>query len=229
MAFNYSPKTVTDNLIFAFDAANKKSYSGTGTSITNLSRNNPNGYFVNGPTFDSANNGSIQFDGVNDYIRGNSTLTNTYGGGSSQSYDIWFNCNDITNTGGLLYWSDSEGVGVLAETGEVFIQTNGDNSIGKFPTSPLIDIDTWYNVVINFFQGSKYECFLNGVYMGEDTTTDTSPSPYRNWSIGCRIKSPNIVFGYFSGNISIVRCYNTSLTLQEIQQNYNATKSRFGL
>lgn len=221
------PDTITDNLIFSFDAANRKSYPAIGTTINDLSGNGSNGVLTNGPTFDSANNGSIQFDGINDHIRGVDVLTNTYGFDSSQSYDIWFNSNDISNTGGLFFWSDFEGIGVLADTGEVFIQTEGDNSIGKFPTTPTIEVDRWYNVVFNFSQGSKYECFLNSVYMGEDTTTDTSPTPYRDWSIGCRVRPTNSLDSFFSGNISIVKCYNTSLTQNQVLQNYNATKRRY--
>ena len=52
MAFNYSPKIVTDGLVFAVDAANKKSYPGSGTTWTDLAGSN-NGTLTNGPTFDS--------------------------------------------------------------------------------------------------------------------------------------------------------------------------------
>ena len=52
MAFNYLPKIVTDGLVFAVDAANKKSYPGSGTTWTDLAGNN-NGTLTNGPTFDS--------------------------------------------------------------------------------------------------------------------------------------------------------------------------------
>ena len=63
MAFNYSPKTVTDGLVFAVDAANKKSYPGSGTTWTDLAGSN-DGTLTNGPTFDSGNGGSIDFDGT---------------------------------------------------------------------------------------------------------------------------------------------------------------------
>jgi hypothetical protein len=67
MAFNYSPKIVTDGLVLYLDAANPKSYPGTGTAWNDISRGGNNGTLVNGPTFDSTNGGSIVFDGVNDY------------------------------------------------------------------------------------------------------------------------------------------------------------------
>jgi hypothetical protein len=68
MAFNYSPKIITDGLVLYLDAANPKSYVSGSTTWGDLSRGGNNGTLVNGPTFSSANGGSIVFDGVNDYI-----------------------------------------------------------------------------------------------------------------------------------------------------------------
>ena len=68
MAFNYSPKISTDGLVLCLDAANTKSYSGSGTVWSDLSRGGNNGTLTNGPTFNSGNGGSIVFDGVNDYV-----------------------------------------------------------------------------------------------------------------------------------------------------------------
>ena len=68
MAFNYSPKISTDGLVLCLDAANTKSYPGSGTVWSDLSRGGNNGTLTNGPTFNSGNGGSIVFDGVNDYV-----------------------------------------------------------------------------------------------------------------------------------------------------------------
>ena len=69
MTTSYSPLIVTDGLVMYLDAANPKSYPGTGTTWTDISRNNNNGTLTNGPTFSSANLGSIVFDGSNDAIQ----------------------------------------------------------------------------------------------------------------------------------------------------------------
>ena len=65
--FTGASPIVTDGLVFAVDAANYKSYQGSGTTWTDLASSN-NGTLTNGPTFDSGNGGSIDFDGSNDYI-----------------------------------------------------------------------------------------------------------------------------------------------------------------
>jgi hypothetical protein len=62
------PNIVTDGLVLALDAGSKKSYAGSGTTWKDLSGNGNNGTLVNGPTFNSANGGSIVFDGVDDYV-----------------------------------------------------------------------------------------------------------------------------------------------------------------
>jgi hypothetical protein len=227
MASSVAPNIVTDGLVFAYDAANRKSYPATGTAITDLSGNGSNGILTNGPTFDSANGGSLVFDGVNDYIRGTSVLSNISSGlSSSQSYSIWFKPqSDITTTQGLIFWSDFEGIAIIDN--EAFIQTNGDNSIGKFSETPIVNVGTWNNVVFNFNQGNSYECYLNNISYGIDNTTDTSPAPSRNLLMGARLIPTDQIANYYLGNIAMVSIYNRSLTQQEVLQNYNATKSRF--
>jgi hypothetical protein len=63
MALSHSPQIVRDGLVLYLDAANIKSYAGSGTTWTDLTKEQNNGTLVNGPTFD---NGAIIFDGVND-------------------------------------------------------------------------------------------------------------------------------------------------------------------
>ena len=65
MGLSHSPRIVTDGLVFCVDAGDKMSYPGAGTTWTDLSKNRNNGTLVNGPTFDSANGGSISLDGSN--------------------------------------------------------------------------------------------------------------------------------------------------------------------
>jgi hypothetical protein len=68
MAFNYSPKVVTDGLVLYLDAANPNSYVSGSTTWRDISRGGSNGTLINGPTYSSANGGSIVFDGTNDYV-----------------------------------------------------------------------------------------------------------------------------------------------------------------
>ena len=90
MAFQYSPKIITDGLVLALDAANPKSYPDSGTAWDNLV-NRTTGSLQNGATFDSNNFGSIVFDGVNDYVfLGNNTEYQITG---SLTLEAWIKCN----------------------------------------------------------------------------------------------------------------------------------------
>ena len=68
MSTRYNPSIVRDNIVQYLDAANTKSYPGSGTSWTDISGKSNNGTLTNGPTFDSGNKGSFGFDGSNDYV-----------------------------------------------------------------------------------------------------------------------------------------------------------------
>ena len=67
MALHHSPRIVTNGLVLCLDAGSRKSYGGTGNVWRDLAGSN-NGTLTNGPTFSSANGGSIAFDGTNDYV-----------------------------------------------------------------------------------------------------------------------------------------------------------------
>ena len=71
MAFSYSPKIVTDGLVLYLDAANTKSFTSGSAVWNDLGRGGNNGALTNGPTYSSANGGSIVFDGTDDYIKVN--------------------------------------------------------------------------------------------------------------------------------------------------------------
>jgi len=91
---------------------------------------------------------------------------------------------------------------------------------GKFTLSPTLGI--WYK--LDFVRnGNSIDFYLNSLYSQSiNFTADIQPSS--NFYIG--IHAPGECF---NGNISHVSVYNKALTTQEIQQNYNATKNRFGL
>lgn len=75
MAFSFSPRAVTNGLILSLDAANTRSYPGSGTVWTDLSRSGINGTLTNGPTFNTANGGNIVLDGTDDYVNCSNSST----------------------------------------------------------------------------------------------------------------------------------------------------------
>ena len=237
MSFHYSPKIVTNGLVLALDAANKKSYPGSGTSILDLSGNSNDGVLTNGPTFDSGNGGSIIFDNSNDYI--NVPINNNLILNSAGTIEAWVKIknlggsydNTIVMKGDGASWTnlhyilfEPSGYDVMMLSTSNGTSTTNLNGV----KTPSLSTNTWYHIVANW-QGVDFNrIYLNGELSQEKTTgiyqpKDTTASCF--FQIG-RTYSNNY---YFDGNIAITKIYNRALSSQEILQNYNATKSRFGL
>ena len=235
MAVFYNSSIIRDNLVLCLDAANSKSYPGSGTTWTDLSGNGNNGTLTNGPTYSSANGGSLVFDGVDGSVNISPTNFNL----SEFSINIWFKSSSVSsNYLRLIHKADTTGStkGFLIANS----QTNGKLVFGYQPnyttgevlkrSTSLISNNIWYNVNMIYNSSSEIKIYFNGV----ENVGETSTSPDVGWvsntgnflSIGNRAggsESP------YNGNIAQVSIYNRALTAAEISQNFNALKSRFGL
>ena len=95
MGLAHSPRLVTDGLVLCVDAANTKSYPGSGTTWTDLSGKGNDGSLINGAAFDSGNNGSINIDGSNDRIDVAYSPTLAFSNGIISS-EIWVYVDSLT-------------------------------------------------------------------------------------------------------------------------------------
>jgi hypothetical protein len=228
MAFNYSPKTVTDGLVLYLDAANTRSYVSGSTTWTDLSRSGVNGTLVNGPTFNSANGGSIVFDGSNDYVDlgGSLTLKPT----TSITVSTWIRFNAmVTGVRALSDWHQNGATDrwiffiVNSNTIQWYLLTNSFGSAVSF--SPVL-LNTWYNFT-GVYDGTSQIFYVNGLF--HNSTPKTGNMNTSNTTQPVRLGGQGTAGGYHNGNISTTLIYNRALTATEIRQNYNATKTRFGL
>lgn len=85
------PPIVTNGLVLHLDAGDTASYPVTGTTWTDLSGNGNNGTLVNGVGYNSANGGSLVFDGVNDRV------STTFKPSGARSYFIWIKYNTVNS------------------------------------------------------------------------------------------------------------------------------------
>ena len=233
MGVLYNSRIVTDGLILCVDAGDKMSYPGAGTVWTDLSKQGNNGTLTNGPTFDSANGGSIVFDGTNDYvsITRNSSITPNY-----ISVCGWIKINSKSSNQFLLALPRStpgtDGASYmmyhsLSLNGFVAYARTG--STGTIQTTSTFSPDTgrWYFLCMTS-NGSNLILFIDGEF--EASSSFSSVLQYSGSAV-LRIGSYDnggTVF-YTNGNIALTQIYNRALSAQEIRQNYNATKGRFGL
>jgi hypothetical protein len=219
MALHHSPRIVTNGLVLCLDAGSRKSYSGSGNVWRDLAGSN-NGTLTNGPTFSSANGGSLVFDGANDFI---STPINI--DSVPNSLCSWF--QPRTTSGGVrsILTSDNGGYdkGFGINNGQWSINIgNNEVYVGSF------SINLWYYGVVVYsaidiqFYINGFRIYSHGSSQGQTTGANLSigNASYPNDGIGSR---------FFNGYISFCKIYNRALTPAEIQQNYNATKGRYKL
>lgn len=229
-------KIVTNGLVFHLDAAQLRSYPGSGTTWSDISGNGYNGTLTNGPTFDSGNGGSIVFDGTNDYSISQNTNLNL-STNSNFTYFLWFypNFNSNLNSGRALL--NFTGAGPVfsrsylrwENTSLGFYLDIADNTGGS----------AWYTNPKPTFSSNTWNCLSfthssvnNGIFYFNGQAISTSNGGVKATTV---VNNPITVgYGsvnnyYHNGRISNVLIYTNNLTSTEIQQNYNATKSRFGL
>jgi len=218
---------VTDGLVLALDAANPKSYvSGSGTWY-DLSGNGNHGTLVGGTGFDTSSIRALTFDGASNYVTMNSTPTLTIARPT-----VIVCCTTPTNSlqtvlskGGYgSYWN----YGLTKITSTTFQARNNNNDA---ISSTYDSTQSIYNVYALVWNGTSVEYYRNGIYGGNNSNFY---SPVTNNSlflrIGCAWSQTSLAnFEFFNGKITTVQIYNRTLSATEILQNYNATKTRFGL
>jgi hypothetical protein len=231
----HSPSIITQNLVLCLDAANSKSYPGSGTTWTDLSGRGNNGTLTNGPTYSSSNGGVLDFDGTNDYIDFGSDLVFKSSGGwtveSWAKFDVipttYNNTTSPSNfigsetiTHNSWYWSVLESKLAL---------WNRSPGVWKYGSTTL-QANTWYNtVLVCANSGTAYQMYLNGIAEGGDHATYTWNATYSGLNIRYIARGNSTNIRQLNGKIPITKVYNRALTAAEIQQNFNALRSRFSV
>jgi hypothetical protein len=241
MATDYNPSIVTDGLELCFDAANTKSYPGSGTTWTDMGSKGIDGTLTNGPTFDSGNIGTISFDGSNDVVDLNSTLSSIASHNLPASWESWVYFNTSTANQTIIGNAFVNGGVLLRTTGTshspanrirwVYFQ-NGGNGTG---VDSAVLTSGWYQFVATYngsgLSHSNFGLYINGVAAAVTDPTFGSPSTIpqtQDFGIG-GLPDESAGSYYWAGKIAIVRVYSKLLSATEVLQNYNANKGRFGL
>jgi hypothetical protein len=227
------PNIVTNGLVLALDAANTKSYPGSGTTWYDVSGNGNISTLTNGPTFNSGDGGSIVFDGVDDYVGVTNGYTSVMKGNDYWTVSLWFRANNLSNNPVLI----SPGAGQLnyfdlfLEVGpnSVFFSAGGGSGANLLQntSTPLVN-NTIYNINYIKTGPTTGKVYVNGNEISL-TTIGSGLGTMPNSNADFRIGGFKEGSYYLNGNIYNVSMYNRSLSPTEVLQNYNATKTRFGL
>jgi hypothetical protein len=226
---------ITSNLQFYFDAANGKSYPGTGSVWYDLSGNGRHGTLINSPTYNSGNNGNFDFNGTSQYVQLGATYA--LSGATGLSIFAWqrkdsastgvTKCivsseNNAVN-GGIVFQNHSSGPNAIQ------CALDSDNS-GSYSGAELLystqqSLETWDYVGLVYNAGGM-KCYVNGVEDGSLTGLSSTLTINKTWFIGYR-GIGGASAAYYDGKISVVQIYSVPLTASEVLQNYNATKGRY--
>ena len=219
---------VTSGLILNFDSSKANSYSGFGNTIYDLSGFGNTGTLTNGPTFSGLNGGAIVFDGSNDNIP--FTFSNY---GTTLSIEMWAKLKNFHLTMPFGFYEYD----VFTFSGSLGFNTNNSDVYGISSTAVtnLGIANNWTHYIFEMRTDVSYtnnKIYINGNSQTLGTIVGTEDASKRTFNNGIgRISgyyfSPNSYA--MSMDLSQFKIYNRALTQQEILQNYNATKSRFGL
>jgi hypothetical protein len=226
MGIAYNPRTITDGLVLCLDAGNPKSYPGSGTTWTDLSGRGNNGTLVNGVGYSGSNLGSLSFDGSNDYISfsSNPSLTNQI------TVDAWVNLTATTPNGNG-WILGREGSYRLTYDSSSFQWVCATVNNGWYTTGTPVGANlTTTNSIINVvgtYDGSNNRIYVNGTLRNTNTNTISGNILTTGNYYLVRSDAGNIDYGKL--NMYSHKLYNRALTPQEIQQNFNATRGRFGI
>jgi hypothetical protein len=263
MSLHHSPKIVTDELVLCIDAANPKSYSGTGTSVSDLTLKSENATLSSGASYSSLFGGIFQLnystDGVITHVGSGLPILNSITGSDPFTFSIMMRLKSYPPSGGaavtgllqkgsynpsfglnLTYAVSSEGFWTQARF--FFGVRNATGTAGVTPgygnftpsSTMLLSLNQWYKVdFTHSFAGTTHtlKLYVNGVL---DSTHQSTNSLYpinitNSSTLG--INNQIIAGNFIRSDIDVAfyNIYTKELSAQEIQQNFNSMRGRFGL
>ena len=223
MSISYSPKIVTDGLVFSFDAKNPKCYSGSGTNCSDSIIQNA-GLVEGGATHNSDGYFSFVTD---DYLRfpNDTSLDN-----QSFSVEVFARTNSLSQNG---FWFEKGTVNTqysLFQSGSVILFRSDPNNTNmiNITTANYLNTTDWFHIVGTCTSGSQV-LYIDGVSVGTGTTSGTFSTNSGGMSIGAYGGYSGNKSYYYNGDIGVVRVYSKVLSQVEVQQNFQALRGRYEL
>jgi hypothetical protein len=204
---DYEP-IVTDGLIFNLDAGFTPSYSRSGTTWYNLN-GSINGSLRNGASYSGD---TIIFDGINDDVAIPSLVSTAF------TFNQWIKKTSTSSS----CTSTISNEGTLLRVNNTQIVWWSNVIVGPITYNFTPNLNQWYNIAVSQLNNSV-NIYLDSTLIISGATSSPNLTFGRNtigsWGGGCT----------WLGDIAITQIYNKALTSQEVLQNFNAQKGRFGL
>jgi len=240
MGLGHGADIVRNGLILHLDAANVKSYPGTGTAWNDMSGNgytatllgqNPTPYISNGVAHLEYDTETYDTNSIgNDYIR----ITNTAVAATDAplTYSIWFNMKSAGRTAqaiwlmgpvGTSLTGSGLGFGIKANNPLWGIVYNEAGNQTQFTSPTILQLDIWYMATV-VHDNSNVKLYINAEYNTQVSCNGFKPSTADAFTIGL-----NRIYYHFGGMLNNVQVYSRALSETEISQNFEATRGRYGI
>jgi hypothetical protein len=240
MSVSYNPGVVTSGLVLCLDAANQRSYPGSGIVWTDISGNGKNGTVNNSPTYSAANGGIFILDGVNDYIAlpsqndAQAPLTGfgSFTGAANNSFtlEMWIKTSQITgsasyNATGLIARDNGDIYANLTMYNGYVYWTHYDGAWQSgLKSTTMVANNTWHQIVYVNNSNTTGSIYVDSVNEVTAATTLLAGNYFSPDNIGWGYSGQ-----YFLGSLGSVKFYDRSLSAAEVAQNFNALRGRYGV
>ncbi len=228
MGIDVGPIEITDGLVFHLDAANLRSYSGSGNTIYNVALSSAIGATKTaGLSFTSLNPQTFIAPNDGNYLFSDYTLAN----GSSFTVCMWFK-RQTTEYWSALFgnevWNNGTGYVAMLTNATSLTFTRGGALELNYSNAGFASSNFNFYAFVKNPSGNNSVIYINGIGVTSGSISDvsiTKPFVFNNrWlNTGTAPSSGDSKPSQFS-NIAV---YNRALTAQEIFQNYHATKGRY--
>jgi len=170
-----------------------------------------------------AADGSFSFNGSSDYIRfNNSTSLDT----QTPTVEVWVRTNSLNQNG---FWFEKGTVNSQYALFQEGTSIRWRMNIGGITnlsatTASYMNTSDWFHVVGTYSSGTRI-LYINGVQVASDTQTGTIATNSGGMTIG---EYGGGAYRY-NGSIGVVKVYNRALSAEEVKQNFNALRGRYGV
>jgi hypothetical protein len=236
MAFIRGPQIVRSGLILTLDAANRKSYTSGSSSWRDLSGFSYDATRYGTVPFSTDGGGCFDFSTVAGTFPSNATLGFTFASNmvpttGNFTFNMWVKnpptnvsqCGLFSNAGG----ADGYRFGIGKDA--IYWLIGPTYAEGNVSFLSALNSTSWYNVTTVYARGEatpQIRLYLNSVFQNS-TNFPASQTAFTNYTPGL-VRSP-CCMPIYNGKLACFNIYNRTLTTDEITQNYNAVKTRFGL
>jgi hypothetical protein len=229
----FTANIVQSGLFSHYESSYPDSYPGTGTSWFDLKSNNGPAILQNGTDYSYVNNGVFVLDGIDDYITVPDASPMRGQVGVPFTIQLWVNVQSF-NDKDRLFEKITFGAGYslqLRNEGQLALEMKGATGNSYVTAGSTIPLNTWILVtaVIAFNGRSSIpsKVYVNGVqhiYLENMETSTNSNNSALKVNSGQTPGSREPI-----SRIGAIYIYNRALTLPEVQENFDATKGRFGV